>query len=70
MTELLRVSKTADILDVHPETVRRMDARGELHSRRDWRGHRVFNLEEVLQAKEKRERLVNFALGEQIPACE
>lgn len=61
MTELLRVSKAADLLDVHPETVRRMDARGELRSRRDWRGHRVFDLEEVLRAKEKRERLIDPA---------
>ena len=67
MEELIHVSQAADILEVHPETVRRMDTRGELHSRRDWRGHRVFDLEELLRAKEKRERLVDFALKEQIP---
>ena len=61
MEELLRVSKVANILDVHQETVRRMDARGELKSRRDWRGHRFFDLDEVLRAKDKRERLVEFA---------
>ena len=57
MQKHLRVSKAAKVLEVHAVTVRRMDARGELNSRRDWRGHRVFDLEEILQVKKKRERL-------------
>jgi excisionase family DNA binding protein len=61
MDKLLRVAEVAELLSVHPLTVRRMDARGELLSRRDWRGHRVFDLEEVLRTKEKRERLVDSA---------
>ena len=61
MQELLRVSEAAEVLSVAPITVRRMDARGELKSRRDWRGHRVFDLDEVMRAKEKRERLVDSA---------
>jgi excisionase family DNA binding protein len=70
MQERLRVSEVAEVLRVAPITVRRMDARGELHSLRDWRGHRVFELEEVLRVKEKRERLVEAAPEEHMPTRE
>jgi len=54
----LTVSEAARILDVHPETVRRMDRRDELKGLRNYFNHRVFRLQEVLRVKAERERLV------------
>ncbi len=55
--EKLMVSKAAKILDCHPETVRRLERKGELKARRDYRGFRVFNLEDLWALKEKRDEL-------------
>lgn len=57
--ERVTVSRVADILGVHPDTVRRMDRRGELPSFRNWLGQRVFYLDTVLRVKAERERLVS-----------
>lgn len=55
--EKLTVAKAARYLECHPETVRRLEKRGELKARRDYRGFRIFDLEEILKLKRIRERL-------------
>jgi len=55
--EKLLVSKAAKVLNVHPETVRRLERQGALKARRDYRGFRVFDLNEVMRLKKKRDRL-------------
>ena len=57
--ELLTVSKVAEILDCHPETVRRLERRGLLMAKRDYRKFRIFDLKDVLQLKKGRERLID-----------
>lgn len=57
MTHVLTVAKAAEVLNCHPETIRRLNRRGILKAWRDYRGFRIFNLEEVLKVKKERERL-------------
>lgn len=53
----ITVSEAARILKVHPETVRRLNRKGVLLAQRDYRGFRVFSMEDLLRLKVKRERL-------------
>ena len=55
--ENLTVSKAAEIINCHPETIRRLDRRGVIKAKRDYKGHRVFNLNELLRLKKEREKL-------------
>jgi DNA-binding transcriptional MerR regulator len=57
--EILTVSKVAEILDCHPETVRRLERRGLLTAKRDYRRFRIFDLKDVLQLKKDRELLID-----------
>jgi DNA-binding transcriptional MerR regulator len=57
MGEQLSVSKTAEVLGCHPETVRRLERRGLIKAKRNFLNHRIFDSEEVRELKEKRERL-------------
>jgi len=53
----LKVSQAAKELGCHPETVRRLERRGVLKAKRDYRNFRVFDLDEVLKVKVEREAL-------------
>ncbi len=57
--QILTVSKAAKELGCHPETVRRLERRGVLKAKRDYRNFRVFDLAEVLKVKAERETLRN-----------
>lgn len=57
--QTLKVSQVAKELDCHPETVRRLERRGVLKAKRDYRNFRVFDLGEVLKVKAEREILRN-----------
>ena len=63
--EKVKVSGAAIILEVHPETVRRYDKRGILRGKRDFLGHRIFSVEEVMQLKAKLDALTGGGRGEQ-----
>ena len=56
---LITVSKAAEILNCHPETVRRLERRGLLIAKRDYRRFRIFDINDVLQLKKERERLLD-----------
>ena len=56
---LLTVSKAAEILECHAETVRRLERRGLLMAKRDYRKFRIFDLKDVLQLKKAREKLLD-----------
>jgi DNA-binding transcriptional MerR regulator len=57
MRKNLLVSQAAEIMNCHPETIRRLNRRGVLKAKRDYRGFRIFNLEEILKIKKQREQL-------------
>jgi len=53
----LHTAKAAAIMGLHPETLRRLNNAGKLPAKRDWRGHRVFYLVDLLRLKAEHERL-------------
>jgi DNA (cytosine-5)-methyltransferase 1 len=53
----LKVKETAELLKCSSETVRRLNRKGILKAHRDFLGHRVFDLDEVLKLKAQREEL-------------
>ena len=53
------VSKAAKELGCHPETVRRLEKRGILKAKRNYRNFRVFELADILKVKSEREKLRN-----------
>jgi len=55
----LTVSEVAKELDCHPETVRRLERRGILRAKRNYRNFRVFELADILKVKSERETLRN-----------
>jgi excisionase family DNA binding protein len=55
--EKFTVGKAAGYLGCHPETVRRLERKGTLKGKRDYRGFRIFDLEELLKLKKLRDRL-------------
>jgi len=55
--EKITIAKAAEIVNCHPETIRRLDRKGVIKAKRDYRGFRVFNIEELLKLKKERERL-------------
>ena len=54
---LLHTAKAAALVGLHPETLRRLNNRGLLPAKRDWRGHRVFCVLDLLKLKAQRQRL-------------
>jgi len=54
---LLRTAQAAAFVGLHPETLRRLTKRGLLPSKRDWRGHRIFYIADLLKLKSDREEL-------------
>jgi len=57
MEELIKVSKAAKFLNCHPETVRRWERKGFLKAQRDYLGHRVFKVSDLIAARNKAEKL-------------
>ena len=57
MDNLLHTAKAAALVGLHPETLRRLNNRGLLPAKRDWRGHRVFCVVDLLRLKSEREQL-------------
>jgi DNA-binding transcriptional MerR regulator len=55
--ERITISRAAQIVNCHPETIRRLDRRGIIKVKRDYRGHRIFTRNELLKLKKERERL-------------
>ena len=53
----ITVIKAAEVIGCHPETVRRLNRRGVLKAKRDYRGFRIFNLEDLIKIKKEREKL-------------
>ena len=56
MKEHFRVAEATSLLKCHPDTVRRWDQCGLLKSQRNYLGHRVFRLADLLKFKQDRER--------------
>jgi DNA-binding transcriptional MerR regulator len=56
-THHFHIAKAAALVGLHPETLRRLNNRGLLPAKRNWRGHRVFMLRDLLKLKSDRERL-------------
>jgi len=57
MSDRLTVSQVANFLNCHPETIRKLNRQGVIKAKRDYRGYRIFNKEDVLKLKRDRERL-------------
>jgi len=53
----LVISEAAAIVGVHTETLRRLDRRGVLKAKRDYRGFRIYTLATLLELKKQREKL-------------
>lgn len=53
----LGVKRAAEVLECSSETIRRLDRRGILKARRNFLGHRVFELDTLLKIKAEREEL-------------
>lgn len=53
-------ARAAEFVGLHPETLRRLNNRGLLPAKRDWRGHRVFDVADLLKLKSERERLTDI----------
>lgn len=58
MQDYFHTAKAAVFLGLHPETLRRLNNRGLLPAKRDWRGHRVFYIGDLLKLKCEREKLI------------
>jgi excisionase family DNA binding protein len=57
MNNQLLVSEVAKVLGVCVDTVRNLDRKGVIKSRRDYKNHRVFDRAEVEELKRRREKL-------------
>lgn len=57
MEEYFHTAKGAALVGLHPETLRRLNNAGKLPAKRDWRGHRVFYIVDLLKLKAERQRL-------------
>ena len=47
----MRVGSAAKVLDVHPDTLRRLERHGRFQFQRDWRGHRRIRAEDLARLK-------------------
>lgn len=57
MVDLFTVSQAAKVLACHPDTIRRLDRKGIIKAKRDYRGYRIFKKEEIYRLKDEREKL-------------
>ncbi len=57
MEECLHIARAAALVGLHPETLRRLNKRGLLPAKRDWRGFRVFLIDDLQRLKAQRARL-------------
>jgi DNA (cytosine-5)-methyltransferase 1 len=57
MEKGILISEAARVLEAHPETIRRWERRGLLRAKRDYRGFRVFDPEEVSLLKKRKQEL-------------
>jgi excisionase family DNA binding protein len=48
----MRIREFCKQLGIHRSTVLRLEAKGMLHSKRDWAGHRRFTEEDIKQAEQ------------------
>jgi DNA-binding transcriptional MerR regulator len=55
--DLLHTAKAAALVGLHPETLRRLNNIGVVPAKRNWRGHRVFIVADLLKFKAGREKL-------------
>lgn len=62
-TSYIYISEVADLLDVHRDTVKKYAEDGLLPVKRDWRGWRVFDLEDVLSLKARKDKYYTKARG-------
>jgi DNA-binding transcriptional MerR regulator len=53
----MTIAKAAKIAGCHPETLRRLERRGLLKAKRDYRGFRIFDLNDLLKLKKEREKI-------------
>ncbi len=52
-----RVAEGAEFVGCHANTLRRLDKVGIIKARRDYRGHRVFLIQDLLKLKADRQQL-------------
>lgn len=52
-----RVADGAEFLGCHANTLRRLDKVGIIKARRNYQGHRIFMLQDLLKLKSEREQL-------------
>jgi excisionase family DNA binding protein len=43
----MRITAAARALNVHADTLRKLEREGRFKAQRDWRGHRRFSLEDI-----------------------
>ncbi len=49
----IRITEAGRRLGMHPETLKELERRGEIHIRRDWANHRVFSEDELRELEMK-----------------
>ena len=54
MEAKLLVSDAAKVIPCHPDTLRRLERKGQIKAVRDYRGFRMFRLEDLLKLREQR----------------
>jgi DNA-binding transcriptional MerR regulator len=57
MGSQLHISRAAQVIPCHPDTLRNLERKGLIRAKRDYRGFRVFNLKDLLRLKKEREKL-------------
>lgn len=55
MEAKLLISDAAKVIPCHPETLRRLERKGHIKAIRDYRGFRVFKLEDLLKLRAQRQ---------------
>lgn len=55
--EKMTITKAAEVINCHPETLRRLERRGVIKAKRDYRGFRIFDLNDLLKLKKEREKI-------------
>lgn len=48
----MRIGKAARVLDIHPDTLRKLERQGVFKAQRDWRGHRRFTDDDLKRLQE------------------
>jgi DNA-binding transcriptional MerR regulator len=57
MGSQLHISMAAQVIPCHPDTLRNLERKGLIRAKRDYRGFRVFDLEDLLKLKKERQEL-------------